>query len=217
MYVHTSKKEIGFYYRLISFFIKPYFYFMNKEALLHTEPQLIDTQRLLLRVYTAEAAQEVFNRLAVEDAMQIFGLQKSEDAARVRAVVFASDAYRSSMLFIIHDKITDAVIGACNFHIWMKKHARAEIGYAIDEQFRNQGITKEAMKQVLQYGFDEMGLNRVEAFIGPQNTPSLKLVAHFGFTREGLLREHYYKNDRFEDSVCFSLLKNEYNRVKHTW
>jgi ribosomal-protein-alanine N-acetyltransferase len=42
------------------------------------------------------------------------------------------------------------------------------------------------------------------------NAPSLKLLTAIGFTQEGLLREHYYSNDRLYDSVLFSLLKREY-------
>jgi len=190
---------------------------MKTEISSDHQVQIIETQRLLLRLYTAEAVQKESDRDDVVSATQMFGIKSEEDFKRFMANVYSSNDYRSSMLFVIHDKATDAVIGSCNYHIWMKKHARAEIGYAIEEQFRNQGIAKEAMKQVLQYGFDQMKLNRVEAFIGPQNIPSTRLVSHFGFTREGLLREHYYKNDHFEDSVCFSLLKDEYNVVKHTW
>ena len=73
------------------------------------------------------------------------------------------------------------------------------------------GYMKEAMAEVLRYGFDEMKLQRVEAFIEPFNEPSLKLAKHFGFKQEGHLRKHYMKNNVLEDSLVFALLKDEYN------
>ena len=56
-----------------------------------------------------------------------------------------------------------------------------------------------------------MGLNRIEAFVSPANEPSLRLLRGFGFAEEGRLRGHYCKNGMIEDSLCFGLLRNEWN------
>ena len=71
---------------------------------------------------------------------------------------------------------------------------------------------REALPEVLKYGFNTMNLHRIEALIAPGNIPSLKLLQRTGFTREGLLREHYMKGGRLEDSVIFSLLRPEYEK-----
>lgn len=68
----------------------------------------------------------------------------------------------------------------------------------------------EAMKAILHYGFEVMRLHRMEAFIGPDNFPSLKLVQRFGFQKEGVLREHYQVDGRMEDSVAYGLLRHEF-------
>ncbi|GAA4461501.1 hypothetical protein GCM10023093_06270 [Nemorincola caseinilytica] len=60
--------------------------------------------------------------------------------------------------------------------------------------YRNKGYMTEAMQAVIAHGFGQMGLNRIEAFVGTRNEPSLRLMQHFGFTKEGLLRSHYCKN-----------------------
>ena len=69
---------------------------------------------------------------------------------------------------------------------------------------------KEALPFVLQYGFEEMELKRIEALVGPNNEASLRLIRSMGFVQEGLLREHYFTNGRFEDSLFFSLLQREF-------
>jgi ribosomal-protein-alanine N-acetyltransferase len=118
---------------------------------------------------------------------------------------------RSFVNFQIIDKASGEILGACGFHTWYTEHARAEIGYALtNENTKAKGMMSEAMKAVLHYGFEHMRLNRVEALIGPNNTPSLKLAAKFGFTQEGRLRSHYFKNGIMEDSMVFGLLREEY-------
>ena len=62
-----------------------------------------------------------------------------------------------------------------------------------------------------------MKLNWVEAFIGPDNIPSRRLVEGYGFAVEGQLREHFCYDDVIQDSVVYSLLKSEYDFKKHTW
>jgi [ribosomal protein S5]-alanine N-acetyltransferase len=68
----------------------------------------------------------------------------------------------------------------------------------------------EAITSIVDYGFHKMELNRIEAFISPDNLPSKKLIAKAGFTQEGVLREHYKWENKIYDSVVFSLLKSEY-------
>jgi ribosomal-protein-alanine N-acetyltransferase len=69
-----------------------------------------------------------------------------------------------------------------------------KLGYdIIDNSWKEKGIMTEALQAIIPYGFDQLQLNRIEAFIGPNNTPSLKLMHKFGFQQEGLLRAHYCK------------------------
>jgi len=181
------------------------------------EHELIHTPRLTLKVFSAELATQIIRHQDEMVAMKTFGLDRPEDFDRFRATVLSSTAYRSCVICTIHPKASEEMIGSCNFHTWIPKHFRAEIGYALHEPYKNQGFMKEAMNYVLAYGFETMGLHRVEAMVGKQNIPSLKLMAHFGFTNEGVLRENYFRNDRFEDSISFSLLNTEYAALKADW
>ncbi len=85
------------------------------------------------------------------------------------------------------------------------------MGYSIyDEAHKNKGYMGEALKAVIRYGFEHMGLNRIEALVGPNNGPSLTLIHRMGFLKEGVLREHYVKNGVAEDSVAFALLRKDF-------
>ena len=71
----------------------------------------------------------------------------------------------------------------------------------------------EALKAVLQFGFYSMDLNRVEAFTATKNIASQKLLSKLGFKQEGMLRQHYFFENRLEDDFCFALLKQEYENA----
>ena len=120
--------------------------------------------------------------------------------------------------FLMIEKSSGLNLGRAGYHTWHTNHYRAEIGYAIhQEENKNKGYMKEPLKAILAYGFETMELERVEALIGPTNTPSIRLAEGLGFTREGLLRKHYLKNGEFQDSAFYAMLKPEYEVVKDRW
>jgi ribosomal-protein-alanine N-acetyltransferase len=118
---------------------------------------------------------------------------------------------KSYRYFKIVAQESQKVIGWCGFHTWYTDHHRAEIGYGLyEEHDKRKGLMSEALKMILDYGFSEMGLHRVEALIGKDNEASLAIVKKFGFQYEGNLREHYNVDGTMEDSLVFGLLKHEY-------
>lgn len=68
----------------------------------------------------------------------------------------------------------------------------------------------EVLPVVLQYGFEQMNLHRVEALLADYNMASKRLLVKNGFVYEGCLREHYYVDGVPEDSVMYSLLNHEF-------
>ena len=70
----------------------------------------------------------------------------------------------------------------------------------------------EALGLVLDFGFDRMGLNRIEAVVFRDNAASCGLLEKLGFEREGLLREYEYLRGRYEDMAMYSLLRRQARR-----
>ena len=176
--------------------------------------ETIETERLILRKLTAESYYHIFDNCSDKEIMDCLNISSTEnlnkDKAKVKKGI--STFNKSFIIFQIFYKKNKSIIGWCGFHTWYTEHYRAEIGYELtDENLKSKGLMTEAFKEIINFGFTTMKLNRIEAFIEPENIPSFKLIKKFGFIREGQLRNHYLKNDVFEDSVVFSLLKNEYN------
>lgn len=177
---------------------------------------ILHTERLLLKELTPGVMNLVYTTLN-DEQVKLFMGYLSDDELQAEQQKFQQGLTmhnRSFRNFLLIDKEDGNVTGKCGFHTWYKQHSRAEIGYAMAANaVMGKGYMKEAMKPILDYGFDTMQLNRVEAFIGKHNAASLKLVQGFGFEQEGVLRGHYCKNGVIEDSVCFGLLRQDYSGI----
>jgi ribosomal-protein-alanine N-acetyltransferase len=100
------------------------------------------------------------------------------------------------------------VIGSCGFYGTHPWHLRGSIGYELARPFWRQGIMSEALTAILTLGFGEMGLNRIDAVVLPENLASIRLLEKLGFCNEGLLREYEnWGSKGFVDLCMLSLLK----------
>lgn len=178
---------------------------------------VLETERLLLK----ELNWDIFYKLFTEhddDYIKYYMGITSDNDLEIERNKFEGGltTYNSSFKsFLLVHKKTNRVIGRSGFHNWYIHHYRAEIGYKmLDDNYLRQGYMTEANEAIISYGFEQMGLNRIEAYIGTDNIASYKLLMRFGFMQEGILREHYFINNRIEDSICFSLLKSEYMEMR---
>lgn len=173
---------------------------------------IIETPRLLLRIETAEEYKRIFQSYDDAALMQYFGLQETELQQEKIKVEGGLCTYRTDVVFFhLIEKVTHQVLGSCAFHNWFRMHQRSEVGYALrKEEYKGKGFMREAFLPIIDYGFTALNLNRIEAFISPNNIPSQRLVQRLGFQQEGLLRGHFCKNDVMEDSLVFGLLRNDY-------
>jgi [ribosomal protein S5]-alanine N-acetyltransferase len=174
--------------------------------------ETITTERLVLRKLGPEDFQHLFENASESEIKYILGLNDDEDYLKDKERFLGSSGYnRSFVFFQILERENMNVIGSCGFHNWHPLHLRSEMGYILKyDQYKNKGIMTETIPPILEYGFSRMKLNRIEAQVGPENIPSLRLLKKFGFQQEGILRKHYVVDKVAEDSLIFSLLKEEY-------
>lgn len=167
----------------------------------------LETKRLKLRLVDQKVLDYIFGQYNQEELYQFFGDEIAEKEIK-RYKGGASTFNRTFLYFQMLDKQTDQLIGWCGFHTWYLEHKRAEIGYMLfHSENMNRGLMSEVMEPVIEYGFHQMFLHRIEAFVGPYNTASLRLMRKFGFEEEGRLKEHYFRDGIYEDSIVFGLLK----------
>ncbi len=88
---------------------------------------------------------------------------------------------------------------------------RGELGYWIGKPYWGQGFATEAGAALLKYGFQTLGLNRIFAHHMRRNPASGRVMQKLRMRYEGSLRQHFRRNDRFEDLECYGILKEEYS------
>ncbi|MGA4519074.1 GNAT family N-acetyltransferase [Solibacillus silvestris] len=84
------------------------------------------------------------------------------------------------------------------------------IGYSMDEKFTGRGIVTEAVRLIMEFAFITLNIHRIEAYVSPQNSASIRVLEKSGFTREGLLRELLYINGKWVDHYMYAILQREY-------
>lgn len=99
------------------------------------------------------------------------------------------------------------LLGIIGHYRIQPENYRAEIGYMLLPEFHGQGIVSEAIKTVVNYGFDVLQLHSIEAVIDPGNIASEKVLQKNGFVKEAHLLENEYAEGKFWDTVIYSLLK----------
>jgi len=107
----------------------------------------------------------------------------------------------------------DVIIGSCGFLNQAERHQRAELGFELSPAYQGQGIAKEASLAVIEYGFTELSLNRIEALVLPANTASQRLLERLGFQREGLLRQYEKTRSQFDDLYMYSILRGDWFQI----
>lgn len=170
------------------------------------------TERLLLKVITPAFVHEMFNTKTKDEIKAFLGCDDSVYDFYLDMHQKGMETHRISLrFFLLISKESGDTIGECGFHTWNATHRRAEVYYHMKkDEFKQQGFMREALPKVLEYGFTEMNLHRIQASIADYNTPSKKLLKRFGFTYEGTLREEYCVDGVNEDSDYYSLLKSEW-------
>lgn len=108
-------------------------------------------------------------------------------------------------------KDTGRPIGMCSLDDVDWQHMRAEMGYYLGAPYWGQGYMTEAAKRLLEFGFWELGLERVYAYCFVRNTASAHVLEKIGMAREGLCRHAIKKDDGFLDVYIYGIIREEFS------
>ncbi len=84
------------------------------------------------------------------------------------------------------------------------------IGYWLGQDFQGKGIMSQALETLIEYGFRDLGLNKIEIRVATGNSKSRSLPERLGFRQEGVLRDAEWLYDRYVDHVVYGLLRAEW-------
>ena len=115
---------------------------------------------------------------------------------------------KSGIRWGIKLKDNTGIIGTAGFNNYHRNH-RANLGYDLHVDFWNHGYITEALSEILNFGFEMLGINRIEAEVMQGNASSERVLEKLGFTNEGVLRDWMYWNEKHYDMTMFALLRKD--------
>jgi ribosomal-protein-alanine N-acetyltransferase len=177
------------------------------------EQTTLKTSRLLLRPLQQSDAATIFALRSNLDVTRYVGYTRWTSIERAYELIEKDILAMSAGEYLRFGlvRLDDAsLIGTCLLYDLDTQCRRAEIGYDLLPDMWGQGFIHEALLSLLQFGFTELGLNRVEADVDPDNAGSIKTLERLGFQREGYLRERWIVNGVKFDTVYYGLLLSEW-------
>lgn len=173
---------------------------------------VLETERLLIRRITNDDANQIIALRSNPETMKYIPrplTKTTEEALEHIAQIDNTIDTNVGINWGITLKDNPNVIGVIGYYRIKPEHYRAEIGYMLLPEFHGKGIIPEAVKTVINYGFNEMELHSIEAIIDPENFASERVLQKIGFVKEGYFKEHEYYEGRFLDSIFYSLLNKK--------
>jgi len=120
---------------------------------------------------------------------------------------------RNKVIFVIEvvENGKNIPIGNCGFHKIEWKDRDAEIGMMIGEKnCQSRGYGTQALKMIIEYGFDTLNLHRISASAYALNERSIRMQLKAGLKIEGISRQAVFKNGCYHDKVILGILKNDW-------
>jgi len=174
---------------------------------------LLETDRFVLREIKQEDSSDIFHYFSLDEVTKFYDVESFTSVEQAEELIQRwNDRFKKeqAIRWGITLKSENKVIGTCGFHGWAKNHYKAHIGYELAPEYWGQGYMTEVVKKIIEFGFNHLALNRIEAYVEPKNTGSRKLLENIGFREEGILKEHYYWKNQFVDTVIYALLKKQF-------
>ena len=176
----------------------------------------LHTERLILRQLEAEDAEAL--ELLINDpdvASTTLNIPYPYPKGSAEAfIIRRQDAALSGdgFNFAILKKENGEFMGSIGMNI-NKAHNRADLGYWLGKSFWNQGYITEGVRRIAQYGFEELGLNKIIGAAMTKNPASCRVLIKSGMQYEGTFRQHYQKWEQYEDIAYYGLLREDYLKV----
>lgn len=85
---------------------------------------------------------------------------------------------------------------------------KAELGYVISRKYWSNGFATQAINLAVQKGFEDLNVERIEAFVDPANIASQRVLEKNGFAKEGLLKNYILHKGILKDRFIYAILKS---------
>ena len=173
-------------------------------------PVVLEGVSVLLREFRSSDAAAAFAWVGDPDAVRYVPLGPLDAAGAFdyveQLVAEAKRDPRDAYTLAIVERATGEVVGSVALGVDSRAHRRAELGYILRRDRWGRGFATEAASMMIDFAFDELGMNRVWAVCDPNNPGSTRVLEKCGLTCEGTLREDLLVHGTWRDSLLYAVV-----------
>ena len=159
----------------------------------HIGTKNIETERLILRRFTLDDADAMYRNWASDDEVTKYLTWPAHSSVDITKITLkGNDEPIGSIGVVAKDDETEMV----------------HIGYCIGREYWHRGITSEALKALIDFFFDEVGVKRVESRHDPRNPNSGKVMKKCGMIYEGTKKDSDRNNQGICDASYYAIIRS---------
>lgn len=185
---------------------------MNKKLLFDKFPYLESDELILKKVED----KDVYDLFEIKTNKNLGGnTLKSIEAVKNVIGHFERDFNKHKIIYlgIYYKKASNKLVGIAEIFDINDKINRVEVGYTLNEDYWGKGIATKATAMMLDYLFNVIDVNRIQATVLPINEKSKNVLKRTNFVHEGTLRQYkYWGRMGIADIEMFSILKLDYTK-----
>ncbi len=180
--------------------------------------QTINTERLMLRKFDFADALDMLDLWVSKPEIQHMYSEPTyntiDEVNKLLEKYIQNYANNDYYRWAIVDNDSKRCIGQIAFYLVNTNNHFAEIEYCIASEYQNKGLMTEAVKALIGFGFEIIGLHKIQISTKEINAPSKRVIEKSGFTYEGTLRDYFYYEGKYIDRLYYSMLISEYENLR---
>ena len=185
----------------------------DKVLKIFTKMPTLRTERLVLRPMRTDDAYDMYEYACRDDVTEFLLWSPHESVGYTREyLAYIETRYPKGEFYDWAITLADSgkMIGTVGFTKIHTAHNAAEIGYVLNPEYHHLGLGFEAASRIVDFGFEELSLNRIEARFMQGNTASLHVMEKLGMTLEGYARDGMLVKGSYRTIGTCSILRGEW-------
>lgn len=179
----------------------------------HLGTKVLESTHVILRPFTVSDAPAMYAYASDPETTRFMRFETHQSVEETIALLtqweqdYKSEKYYS---WAVVCKECNEVIGSIALLNVNEFHSQADCGYCYRKDHWGRGIGTECLRRVIQFGFEELGANRLEALHSVENPASGCVMKKSGMKREGVKREYFPTDHGYVDCIMYAITASDY-------
>lgn len=182
-----------------------------------TGPVTLPTQRLILREFTESDWRATLTYQSDPRYLRFYSwTERTEPEVRDFVNVFVTqqkEQPRRKFQLAVTQKSDGRLLGSGGIRVHQAEERQADLGYELDPRVWGNGFASEAVRELLRFGFQTLGMHRISAECIAEDAASIRVMEKNGMRREAHLRENTRFKGRWWDTLTYAILESEWQEA----